>query len=439
VFAVIQGALLTGILAASMAASSVGPLAGGAAVLPMMLLAFQVCLYLNRAHERLSDSDGKGLASASRAALLEGSALVLGACMLLPELWPTAPLGLGAGVLSILALAVVQPLVPALVDRRCLVEGVLILGGGEVARKLHQELAFGTASVFKTNGHARKSNEVKDPAVSLGLRHLREWAQQEGFTRIVVADPPISNATELAASLIECKAGGMDVEQAVDSYGRLQSKLWLDGVRPEWLVYAPWFRASRFYLLCKRAADVVGAVALLLLASPLLALIALAIRLESPGPALFWQERVGLNARRFLMAKFRSMRVDAERETGPTWCQERDPRITRVGRLLRKFRLDELPQILNVLKGEMSFIGPRPERPSFVELLSRQIPYYPMRHSVKPGISGWAQVMYPYGASLADAHEKLQFDLYYLQNLSLAFELRILLRTFKVVLAGKGR
>jgi exopolysaccharide biosynthesis polyprenyl glycosylphosphotransferase len=404
----------------------------------MMLLGFQLCLYLNGAHDRLLDSKGEGLASASRAALLEGTALVLGACALSPELWMTAPLGLGAGVLSILALAMVQPLVPALVDRRCLVEGVLILGGGEVSRKLQEELTLGTPRVLETNGHADPRG-VHGTVVSLGLRHLREWAQQEGFTRIVVAEPPPGNPTELAASLIECKAGGMDVEQAVDSYGRLQSKLWLDGVRPEWLVYAPWFRASRFYLAVKRTADVVGSVLLLLVAAPLLVLIALAIRLDSPGPALIWQERVGLNARRFFMAKFRSMRVDAERETGPTWCQERDPRITRVGRWLRKFRLDELPQILNVLKGEMSFIGPRPERPSFVELLSRQIPYYQMRLSVKPGISGWAQVKYPYGASLADAHEKLQFDLYYVQNLSLAFELRILLRTFKVVLAGKGR
>jgi exopolysaccharide biosynthesis polyprenyl glycosylphosphotransferase len=205
------------------------------------------------------------------------------------------------------------------------------------------------------------------------------------------------------------------------------------------MIHGGAFRVSPAFLFVKRAIDAVSAALLLLLTMPLFALVALAIRIDSAGPIFIWQERVGLNGKRFLMAKLRSMRVDAECATGPTWCRAGDPRITRVGRMLRKFRLDELPQFLNVLRGEMSFIGPRPERPAFVEMLATTIPYYSLRHAVKPGISGWAQVMYPYGASIEDAREKLQYDLYYIHHHSLALDAKILLRTVEVVLAGSGR
>ena len=175
------------------------------------------------------------------------------------------------------------------------------------------------------------------------------------------------------------------------------------------------------------------------LAAPLMALIAVAIKLNSRGPVLFRQERVGLDARVFVLNKFRSMRHDAEAETGPTWAKEQDSRITAVGRTLRKFRLDELPQAFNVLRGEMSFIGPRPERPCFVEMLRKEIPYYDLRHYVKPGVTGWAQVMYSYGASIEDAYKKMQYDLYYVKHLSLWMDILILFKTARVVLFGHGR
>jgi lipopolysaccharide/colanic/teichoic acid biosynthesis glycosyltransferase len=170
-----------------------------------------------------------------------------------------------------------------------------------------------------------------------------------------------------------------------------------------------------------------------------MAAVAIIIKLETPGPAIFSQERVGLLGRRFNVYKFRSMRQDAEIKTGPTWARENDDRITKVGNFLRKARLDELPQVWNVLCGDMSFIGPRPERPYFVDLLKSKIRYYELRHYVKPGITGWAQVMYPYGASVEDSYRKLQYDLYYAKNISLQLDLLILLKTIKVVAAGQGR
>jgi exopolysaccharide biosynthesis polyprenyl glycosylphosphotransferase len=210
-------------------------------------------------------------------------------------------------------------------------------------------------------------------------------------------------------------------------------------LNPEWFVYTDGFNHSKAGTGLKRLFDVTLALLLILPAAPILAIIAIAIKLDSPGPILFRQIRVGLHGVPFVIYKFRSMRQDAERETGPVWTGERDERVTRVGRLLRKFRLDEILQAVNVLRGEMSLVGPRPERPYFVDQLKLQIPFYGLRHYVKPGITGWAQVMYPYGASVEDAHEKLQYDLYYAKHKSLGFEAGILLRTIKIVLFGRGR
>jgi len=170
-----------------------------------------------------------------------------------------------------------------------------------------------------------------------------------------------------------------------------------------------------------------------------MALVAAAITFESQGPAIFRQERVGLNGRRFTLFKFRSMRQDAEKASGPTWAKEQDDRCTRVGRFIRRCRIDELPQLVNVVRGDMSFVGPRPERPYFVDLLKQNIRYYDLRHYAKPGITGWAQVMYRYGASVEDAYQKLQYDLYYAKNVSIALDLLILLKTIKVVFAREGR
>jgi sugar transferase (PEP-CTERM system associated) len=237
--------------------------------------------------------------------------------------------------------------------------------------------------------------------------------------------------------LLRAKLRGVRVEDVNTVYERLTGKLLVEDLRPSWLIFSDDFRASRLTRQSKRVFDILLALAGLVLAVPFLVLTAIAVWLDSGLPILYRQERVGENGRLFTLNKFRSMRQDAEQGT-PVWADTEDERVTRVGRFIRKTRLDELPQLWNVLRGDMSFVGPRPERPFFVEQLSAQVPFYEQRHAVKPGITGWAQVKYRYGASLADSLEKLRYDLYYVKHLSLPFDLTILFDTVKVVLFGKG-
>jgi exopolysaccharide biosynthesis polyprenyl glycosylphosphotransferase len=231
---------------------------------------------------------------------------------------------------------------------------------------------------------------------------------------------------------------GVRVDEAVGLYERFSEKIWVERLDSEWFVYAGVHR-SRASLAAKRFLDVVFAVLLIVLTAPLMALIAAAIRLNSRGPALFRQLRVGLHGKSFFIYKFRSMYENAERKTGPVWASAGDKRVTPVGRILRRFRLDEIPQAFNVLRGEMSMIGPRPERPYFVDELAKQIPFYAFRHRVKPGITGWAQVMYRYGDSFEDALEKLKYDFYYVEHGSFWCDLRILMKTVRIVLVGGGQ
>ncbi len=242
-----------------------------------------------------------------------------------------------------------------------------------------------------------------------------------------------------AKALLECRLRGIQVEDWPTFYEKETGKILVTDLRPSWLIFSDGFVKTPRTEIIKRLFDMTLALAGLLVALPIMALVALAIRLESGGPALFRQARLGQNGRVFILNKFRSMRQDAERDTGPVWTQQQDPRVTRVGSFLRRTRLDELPQLFNVLVGDMSFIGPRPERPEFVYELQKQIPFYVERLSVKPGITGWAQVRYRYGASVEDALEKLQYDLYYIKNLSLFLDLVILISTIQVVLFARGR
>jgi sugar transferase (PEP-CTERM system associated) len=237
--------------------------------------------------------------------------------------------------------------------------------------------------------------------------------------------------------LLRAKLRGVRVEDVNTMYERLTGKLLVEDLRPSWLIFSDDFRASRFTRQSKRVFDVLLALVGLVLAAPFVLLTALAVWMESGAPILYRQERVGENGRVFTLYKFRSMRKDAEQGT-PIWAQAVDDRVTRVGRFIRKTRLDELPQLWNVLRGDMSFVGPRPERPFFVAQLAEQVPFYEQRHALKPGITGWAQVKYRYGASLEDSLEKLRYDLYYVKHLSLPFDVTILFDTVKVVLFAKG-
>jgi sugar transferase (PEP-CTERM system associated) len=233
---------------------------------------------------------------------------------------------------------------------------------------------------------------------------------------------------------------GVLFDHLASLYEEYTGKIALENLRPSWLVFSTGFRKGRGVMVTKRLFDVLAAVVGLILASPLMLLSALLVKLDSPlDPILYHQERVGLNGIRFTIHKFRTMRADAEAVTGPVWSAgDHDPRITAVGRFMRKTRLDEIPQLWNVLRGDMSLIGPRPERPSFVEQLTREIPFYGQRHVVKPGVTGWAQVRYAYGASVEDALEKMQYDLYYVKHMSLRFDVLIALETIKTVMLRRG-
>jgi exopolysaccharide biosynthesis polyprenyl glycosylphosphotransferase len=230
---------------------------------------------------------------------------------------------------------------------------------------------------------------------------------------------------------------GTAIEPGVGFYESLTGRILVQRVSPSWLIYADGFRKSRFITFGKRLIDLTAAAFGLLCSLPVFVVSALLIRLESPGPVFYLQERTGENGKVFRVIKFRSMTCDAEKD-GPVWAACNDSRTTRFGAFMRKVRIDEIPQMINVLKGDMSFVGPRPERPVFVSQLEEKIPYYSLRHTVKPGITGWAQIFYPYGASEEDALRKLEYDLYYIKNLSLTMDLFVIFQTIKTVLFQKG-
>ncbi|MGE3275506.1 MAG: TIGR03013 family XrtA/PEP-CTERM system glycosyltransferase [Vicinamibacterales bacterium] len=317
-------------------------------------------------------------------------------------------------------------------------ERVLILGSGARARSIAENIESQADFPYDVVGFVADGTggAPSDPAVLGTIDTLPEIVRAHQVDRIVVSVAD-RRGTLPVEMLLQARLAGVSIEEATATYERLTGKVAVESIRPSWLIFADGFGVARGAGFLKRAFDlVVGAVGLVL-AAPLMALTALAIRLESPGPILYCQERVGQHDRPFTLCKFRSMRTDAE-SSGPVWATSGDDRVTRVGRFIRKTRLDELPQLWNVLRGDMSVVGPRPERPFFVEQLAREIPFYETRHAVRPGVTGWAQVRYQYGASVEDAREKLRYDLYYIKHRSFGFDLAILIDTVKVVLFGKG-
>jgi len=264
---------------------------------------------------------------------------------------------------------------------------------------------------------------------------LADIVYRLGVSEIVVAADDRRGLP--VSQLLHCKLAGIKVIDFLDFWERETRTIDLEALRPSWLFYSDGFRCGPLDEFLKRAFDIVVSVGLLLLTLPLWMVTAGAIKLESTGPIFYQQKRVGLHGRTFTILKFRSMRADAETD-GPRWAAERDPRITRVGMIIRKLRIDELAQIFNVLRGDMSFVGPRPERPFFVAELAQKIPYYSERHWVRPGITGWAQVNYPYGASTEDAWIRLTYDLYYVKNRSIFLDCVILLQTARVIFWNYG-
>lgn len=238
--------------------------------------------------------------------------------------------------------------------------------------------------------------------------------------------------------LLSLKSQGVLIQDGAQVYEAVTGKVPLESLRPGWLLFSEGFHVSRSLRLYGRSISCLVSAVGILLSLPLVPFIALAIKLTSSGPILYWQKRVGRDGKVFPCCKFRSMRVDAEASTGATWAIDNDPRVTPVGRFLRTSRLDEIPQLWMVLKGDMNLIGPRPERPEFVERLTQRIPFYHLRHTIRPGITGWAQIRYKYGSSLDDAREKLKYDLFYIKNMSPGLDLLILFHSIKIVLLGRG-
>jgi sugar transferase (PEP-CTERM system associated) len=318
-------------------------------------------------------------------------------------------------------------------------ERVLIVGTGKTARVLAQQIGTNQDFAYRLVGFVderEKGSFVRRHDILGVADDIDRIVASRHVDRIVVGLSDRRGRLPIEA-LLRAKMSGVRVEDATTTYERLTGKILIDDLKPSWLIFSDGFHASRATRIVKRLVDVVLATVGLAIAVPLMIATAIAVRLDSAGPILYRQERVGENGRVFTLFKFRSMRTDAERGT-PVWAKEKDERVTRVGRFIRVTRLDELPQLWNVLRGDMSFVGPRPERPYFVQQLAAAIPFYMERHAVKPGVTGWAQVKYQYGSSVEDAMEKLRYDLYYIKHLSIVFDLTIVIDTVKVILSGKG-
>jgi sugar transferase (PEP-CTERM system associated) len=319
---------------------------------------------------------------------------------------------------------------------------IIVLGNGTQAARIAKLVEAGDNHHFLPVSFMQMPGE----RASAGAGTL-DWAAAEpdaladlgcrlGASEIVVATDDRRGLP--VRQLLHCKLSGIRVTEFLDFWERETRTVDLEALRPSWLFYSDGFRCGVIDEILKRAFDIVVSLALLIFSLPLLAVTALLIKLESAGPVLYRQKRVGLRGETFTIFKFRSMLADAEPDGNPRWAAKRDPRVTRIGAIIRKLRIDELAQILNVLRGDMSFVGPRPERPYFVASLAPAIPYYAERHWVRPGITGWAQINYPYGASIEDARHKLSFDLYYVKNRSIFLDFLILLQTARVIFWNQG-
>jgi len=321
-------------------------------------------------------------------------------------------------------------------------ERIVIIGTGEIAREACRSITENHSSECVVVGFVDENDSQLGRILAMGVRIITD------FSSMTEALPKRADRILVALSekrgklptkqLVDLKMRGFEVEEAVSFFERVGGKIAIETLLPSWLIFSEGFKTSPLRSFSKRTTDIALSLTLLLLNLPMALAAVLAIMLDSKGKVLYRQQRTGLNGEEFGLLKFRSMVDDAEGSSGPTWATMDDPRVTRVGRILRYLRIDELPQLINILKGEMSFVGPRPERPHFVKQLEQQIPYYGLRHAIRPGLTGWAQVQYAYSSSVEESEEKLRYDLFYLKNGSILLDLWIVLKTIKVVLQGSG-
>lgn len=411
-------------------------LAGGFAAV-MLLLYASVGLYRR-------GTRSMGLGTLIQRAML---AIALGACItyllfdsVASEASPGYVVGL-AMVYLLVGLVVVRAVI-YMVQKAVGVPRVLIIGTGEDAQAVARDLATHSRIERQVVGFYPTTERTEgmrpDQRVFSRDRSIEEIVAEHDIDEIIVAVREQRGGALPMDQLLACRIAGTPILDLAGFYERARAEVPIDSLKASWLIYSQGFVQGPARRFAKRAFDIVTSATLLLLTSPIMLLTAIAIRLDSPGPIIYRQERVGLGGRTFMCLKFRSMTVDAEKDGVARWASQNDSRVTRVGAFIRKTRIDELPQLLSVLKGEMSMVGPRPERPSFVQQLREQIPFYDLRHSVKPGVTGWAQVRYSYGASVEDARRKHQYDLYYVKNNSLFLDILVLIETVSVVLFREG-
>lgn len=319
---------------------------------------------------------------------------------------------------------------------------VIFVGEGAIAKEcshLAEQSPF--PQKYKVVGFVplkREQSQIPSHRLLLDDLSLAALAKMHNVSEIIVSTQDRRGSSFPLEQLLECKLKGIKVTGASEFFERVARQIKVEFLYPSWLIFGDGFNQSIWRSFCKRTFDLSASLLIFAVTLPIMLLTALFIFLEDRGPLIYRQERVGKGGRTFYVLKFRSMGVDAEKNGAPQWATTNDNRVTTVGKVIRKLRIDELPQVINVLKGEMSFVGPRPERPYFVKQLCEQLPYYDMRHSIKPGITGYAQVRYQYGASVDDAMHKLKYDLYYVKNHSLFLDLLILIDTLQVVLFAKG-
>jgi sugar transferase (PEP-CTERM system associated) len=324
---------------------------------------------------------------------------------------------------------------------RHLDQKIMIIGSGSLAKNIAKEIVERVDTGFKvigfiTENPERVGEKLVNPSIIGDQTQILDIATKEKVDRIIVALEERRGRFP-DVQLLECKMRGIVVEEGIEFYEHLTGRLQVESIRPSFLIFSDGFKKSKLTMWMKGVIEFTLSLIGLILLFPLIIIISILIKIDSHGPVFYRQERVGERGKIFKLLKFRSMVENAETH-GPVWAEQDDKRMTRVGRWIRKSRFDEVPQLFNVLKGDVSFVGPRPERLYFVEQLRKEIPFYDQRLSVKPGVTGWAQIKYPYGASKEDAVEKLKYDLYYIKNLSPLFDLLIIFETIKVVLFRKG-
>lgn len=376
--------------------------------------------------------------------LIASSLLVVSIFFLFPALYIGRGIMALAGALSFFMIGTLRAIFLELVDGETFKKKVLIYGAGNAAKQIESRLrrksdrrSF-TIFGYILLEHQKQLQAVDQSKIVIPNCSLYEYAVQNDIDEIVVATSDI-HASIPVDELVVCKLNGIEVVDILTFFEREVGQIRVDFMEPRWLIFSEGFKQSALGDHVKRLFDLISSFILLLVASPFMLLTIVAIKIEEglSAPIFYHQVRVGQNGSHFKVFKFRSMRTDAE-SNGAVWATKTDSRVTRVGAFIRKTRIDELPQIYNALNGTMSFVGPRPERPEFVKTLAEEIPYYHDRHLVKPGITGWAQLMYPYGASVKDAYQKQLYDLYYIKNRSIFLDFLILLQTVEIVLFGKG-